>query len=84
MQIKTNLFPMNELTCRACGCRIVPEHGYYNTLDGACCITCRERRPLHRLKLQVCDCAIRCFTTSRQIPNCSVSGRSYKKNCIVI
>lgn len=30
------------------------------------------------------DCAIRCFTTSRQIPNCSVSGRSYKKNCIVI
>lgn len=46
---------MNELTCRACGCRIVPEHGYYNTLDGACCITCRERRPLHRLKLQVCD-----------------------------
>ena len=50
-------------------------------------------RQKHRLRLpnvgsgsisSSSDCAIRCFTTSRQIPNCSVSGRSYKKNCIVI
>lgn len=59
---------MNELTCRACGCRIVPEHGYYNTLDGAYCITCRERRLLHRrLKSQVFDSLAKLYCLCRTL-----------------